>query len=275
MRPESVALWCALPLAVTVALDSLELIADRRELRPGGLFGFQVLVTGNRWLLGGPLAGPVGHLFRYPAVLGLALVQLTAAGVLAVAATVHAEVLVAPAGVAVLTILVARILLYVRDEFGFDGSDQMVLVASTAIAAGLLLPDPQARAVALYYLAAQLLLGYAAAGSAKAVSPTWRAGRAIGEITSMIGYGTPRLGAFLKRHPATGRVLCWSVIVFECAAALLFLAGTPGAIAIIAGGVAFHVSIAAVMGLNNFVWSFASTYPALLYAAGHVDRLWQ
>src|SRR5436190_2347724 len=123
MRPELVALWCAFPLAVAVALDSLELVADRRQLRTGGLFGFEVLVTGNRWLLSGPLAGPVGRLFRYPAVLALAVVQLTAAGVLIVAAIVHAPVLVAPAGIAVLMILLARILLYVRDEFGFDGSD--------------------------------------------------------------------------------------------------------------------------------------------------------
>lgn len=37
----------------------------------------------------------------------------------------------------------------------------------------------------------------------------------------------------------------------------------------------FHVSIAVIMGLNVFFWSFASSYPALLYVAHHVDRLWQ
>jgi hypothetical protein len=275
MRPESVALWCALPLAVAVTLDSLELVADRRQLQSGGLYGFEVLLTGHRWLLSGPLAGPLGCLFRYPAVLALALLQVGSAGVLVVAATLRVPALVIPAAIAALAILVARILLYLRNQFGLDGSDQMILVASTAIAGGLLLPDPQARSVALYYLAAQLLLGYAAAGSAKAVSPTWRSGRAISEITSMIGYGTPRVGAFLKRHRAVGRVLCWSVIIFECAATLLILAGTPGAIAIIAGGLAFHLSIAAFMGLNIFLWSFASAYPALLYVAQQVDRLWQ
>jgi hypothetical protein len=274
MRPESVALWCALPLAVAVTIDSLEVIADRRQLRASGFFGFPVLVTGHRVLLSGPLAAPLGRLFRYPAVLALPLVQLAAAGVLVAAATVRAPALLAPAGVAALVILTARMLFYVRIHFGLEGADQMILVACTAIAAALLLPDPHARALGLYYLAAQLLLGYAAAGSAKAVSPTWRSGRAIPEITSMISFGTPRIGAFLKRHPAAGRLLCWSVIVFECSAALLILAGTPGAVAIIAGGLVFHVSTAAIMGLNTFLWSFASAYPALLYVAYQVDRLW-
>lgn len=274
MRPESVALWCALPLAVAVVLDSLEVIAERRQLQPAGLYGFPALVTGHRLLLSGPLAAPLGRLFRYPAVLALPLVQLAAAGVLVAATTVRAPALVAPAGLAALTILAARMLYHLRNRFGLDGSDQMILVGATAVAAALLLPDPQARALGLYYLAGQLLLSYAAAGGAKAVSPQWRSGRAIPGITSMISYGTPRLGAWLKHHRRTGWLLCWSVIVFECSAALLILAGTPGALAIIAGGVAFHVSIAVVMGLNIFLWSFATAYPALLYLAHQVDHLW-
>src|SRR4029453_7009243 len=94
MRPESVALWCALPLAVAVTLDSLELVADRRQLQSGGLYGFEVLLTGHRWLLSGPLAGPLGCLFRYPAVLALALLQVCSAGVLVVAATLRVPALV-------------------------------------------------------------------------------------------------------------------------------------------------------------------------------------
>jgi hypothetical protein len=210
----------------------------------------------------------------YPAVLALPLVQLFAAGVLVVAATARAPGLVVPAGIAALSILAARMLLHVRLKFGLDGADQMILVACTAVAAALLLPDPAARELALYYLAAQLLLSYAAAGAAKAVSPTWRSGRAIPGITSMISYGSPRVGALLGRHSGCARVLCWSVIAFECAAPALILAGTPGAVAIIAGGLTFHIATAVVMGLNSFLWSFASAYPALLYVAHQLDRLW-
>lgn len=274
MRPESVALWCGLPLAAAVAVDSLEVIADRRHLRPGGLFAFPVLASGRRVLLSGPLAAPLEYLFGYPVVLALPLLQLAAAGVLVAAAVAGGPTLAASAGLAALAILAARMLLHLRNQFGLDGSNHMILVSSTVIAVVLLVPDPQAQALGLYYLTAQLVLAYATSGSAKAISPEWRSGQAIATITSTMTWGIPRLGAFLERHEVVGRLLCWSVIVFECSVPLLFVAGTPGALAIIAGGLAFHVSVAVVMGLNTFLWSFASAYPALLYTAHHVDRLW-
>jgi hypothetical protein len=275
MEPESVALWCGVPLAVAVAQDSLEVIAERRHLRANGLFGLGVLVTGRpRTLLNGPLAAPLCRLFLYPAVLALPLAQLAAAAVLVTAAAARTPTLAALAGIAALVILAARMLLHLRNQFGIDGSNHMILVCSTVIAAVLLLPDRQAQSLALYYLAGQLLLCYAAAGGAKALSPVWRSGSAIPRVTSTITYGSPRVGALLSAHPPAGLILSWSVIAFECAAPLLILAGTPGAVAIIAGGLAFHISVAAIMGLNTFLWSFAAAYPALLYLAHQIDHLW-
>jgi hypothetical protein len=276
MEPESVALWCALPLVVAVVLDSLEIIADRRQLRDDGLLAFPVLVTGRpRTLMRSRLAAPLNALFGYPAVLALPLVEIAAAALLVAAAAARTPALEVAAGLAAVAIVVARALLHLRNQYGLDGSNHMILAASTTIAAVLLLPDPQAQQIALYYLAGQLLLSYAASGIAKAFSPAWRSGSAVPEITSMITYGTPAVGAVLMRHRAIGLLLCWSVIAFESLAPLLIIAGTPGALVIIAGGLTFHVSVAAIMGLNTFLWSFASSYPALLYLAHQVDRLWQ
>jgi hypothetical protein len=275
MHPESVALWCAVPLAIAVVVDALEVIADRAQLRDGGLYGYTVLTTGRPVLLMGPLAAPLATLFRYPAVLILPAAQLAAAGLLVGAAISHAPSLIVPAGLAALIILAARMLFYLRNQLGLDGSDQMLLVACTVVAGGLLLPDPQAQALALYYGAAQLLLSYAVSGIAKAISPTWRSGRALAGIMGTVGYGTPRFAGLLSEHPGLSRLLCWSVIVFECSAPLLVLAGTPGALIIIVGGLVFHASIAIFMGLNIFLWSFASMYPALLFLAHGVDQHWR
>jgi hypothetical protein len=171
--------------------------------------------------------------------------------------------------------LVVRMLLYLRNQLGLDGSDQMTLVVCTGVAVALLVPDHGAQLIALDYVAAQLLLSYAVAGIAKAISPTWRSGKAIVGILSTIGYGSPPVGAFLKRHPRLAQAACWWVIAFECSAAALILLGTPGAVAIIAVGLCFHVSIALLMGLNNFVWSFGAAYPALLLLAHSADALWR
>ncbi|HTD58196.1 MAG TPA: hypothetical protein VK672_04820 [Solirubrobacteraceae bacterium] len=274
MNPQSIALWCSIPLAIGVGVDSLELVADRAQLREGGLYGYTVLATGRPMTLWGPFAPVFGAVFRYPAVLGLALAQLCCAMLLLLAGVAHTPALIVPAGVAAALILLARMLLYMRNQLGLDGSDQMMLVVCTGVAIALLVPDHGAQVLAIDYMAAQLLLSYAVAGVAKAISPSWRSGRAITGILSTIGYGSPPVGAFLKRHSPLALAACWSVIVFECSAPLLILLGTPGALAIIAVGLGFHVSIALLMGLNNFLWSFGATYPALLFLAHSVDTLW-
>jgi hypothetical protein len=274
MTPQSIALWCSLPLGVGVCVDSLELLADRVQVQEGGLYGYTVLATGRPFTLWGPFAPMFGAVFRYPAVLGLAFLQLCCATLLLLAGIARTPSLMVAAGVAAALILLARMLLYMRNQLGLDGSDQMMLVVCTGVAVALLVPDHGAQVVALDYMAAQLLLSYAVAGIAKAISPSWRSGRAIPGIMSTIGYGSPPVGAFLKRHQPLALAACWSVIVFECSAPLLILFGTPGALVIIAVGLGFHVSIALLMGLNNFLWSFGATYPALLLLAHSVDTLW-
>lgn len=275
MDPHGVALWCALPLAVGVSIDCLEVLADHAQLDEGGLYGYSLMATGRPSLLSGSLAALSAAMFRYPNVLGLVMAQLGAAAVLAAAAIVRSGGLILPAGLAVLLILGARLLLYLRNQVGWDGSDHMIQVVCTGLGVACLIPGRAAQTIALDYIAAQLLLSYAVAGVAKAVSPAWRSGRAITGIMSTVDFGTPRVGAYLRDNPTLARAVCWSVIVFECGAAVAIVAGTPGAIVIIVGGLLFHISAAVLMGLNKFFWVFAATYPALLLLAHSVDTLWR
>jgi hypothetical protein len=274
MDPVTVALWCAIPLGGALLIDGLELAAARAQLREGGLYGYAVLATGRPVLLQGPLARPLGAVFRYPAVLTLPASQIAAGLVLLIAGAAHSPELASVAGLAALVALASRMLLYLRNQLGLDGSDQMILVASTGVAVALLVHDRLAQTLALDYIALQLLLSYAVAGIAKAVSPKWRSGRAVPAILSTIGYGFPVVGSYLSARPLLGRVLCWATIIFECSAPLLILFGTPGALVVIAAGLGFHLSIALLMGLNIFPWSFAAAYPALLLLAQTTDRLW-
>jgi hypothetical protein len=72
MSPRNIALWCVFPLAIGIIVDSLELVADRVQLREGGIYGYSVLATGRPVLLARPLAPILGLAFRYPNVLSLA-----------------------------------------------------------------------------------------------------------------------------------------------------------------------------------------------------------
>ena len=63
------------------------------------------------------------------------------------------------------------------------------------------------------------------------------------------------------------------MIIFECGALPLAFFGVRGAWVIIFAGICFHVGIAVVMGLNNFVWAFAGCYPALLLLTSQIQHL--
>ena len=141
MNPIQVALWCAIPLAIGVSVDSLELIGDRLQLADGGLYGYPVLATARELTLTGPLAAMFRVVFSYPAVLSLPAVQLAAAALLLVAAVLRAPVLVVPAGIAVVVILAARLLLVLRSPISRDAGDSMTFVVCTGVAVCLLVSN--------------------------------------------------------------------------------------------------------------------------------------
>jgi hypothetical protein len=78
----------------------------------------------------------------------------------------------------------------------------------------------------------------------------------------------------LARRPSQARAAAaWSVIAFESLFRLAILAGPKGALVFLGIGVVFHLANAAVMGLNNFVWAFTATYPAVHYCAERMQTL--
>ena len=103
--------------------------------------------------------------------------------------------------------------------------------------------------------------------STKAAAPAWRSGRAMIAIASTHTYGGAALGRLLGRRPALAKAACWSVIAWECSFPLALVVPTTARLAILASGVAFHLSIAFMMRLNGFVWAFAATYAAIWWVA--------
>jgi hypothetical protein len=83
-------------------------------------------------------------------------------------------------------------------------------------------------------------------------------------------YGAAPADAFLRRHPALLPWLSRSVVAAECLFPLALVTPLPVSLALLAGGLAFHLLAAVFMGLNTFLWSFAATYPAILYCAARL-----
>ena len=273
MSAASAATWMGAIAAIGLVVDALEVLVARAAYTEGGIYSFALLRSGQRFFVRGPGVRPFGGLLGYPGVLTLPLVQLAAAAELLTLPLQDATTQRWAGAAACAVALGARMLFYARNVFGQDGSDQMLLVVLSAACAAHLAGSAPAATVFVLYAAGQLVLAYGTSGIAKAISPTWRSGRAIPGITRTIGYGSPRLGTWLEAQPLVARLLCWSVIVFECGAPLLLLGGRDGALALIALGLCFHVGVALTMGLNVFLWSFAATYPAVLLLGDRIGGL--
>ncbi len=169
-------------------------------------------------------------------------------------------------GLSVLAI--ANLVLYFRQGYGLDGADQMImLILLTLLTCFVVVDDQQIREIGLWFIALQLALSYIVSGLAKLVSKQWRSGVATQGILSTYTYGTWLTRKFLTSGSASSinRLLCWMVILIESLFVLTLFLDPSILFWCLIGGLLFHLSIAVVMGLNDFVWSFAAAYPAYYY----------
>jgi hypothetical protein len=258
----SLAQLSAVLVLAGVIVGDLEMLFRRRQLGPDGFYSWDFLRSSRSWTVRGRVAAIADALFSYPNVLALIIAQLAAA-LLAVLAATEAlpvgdlEWLVAVLGVS--------LLLHLRNQYGMDGADQMQAVVLSGLVLFWLAPTRLAQDIALIFIAAQGMLSYFTAGFAKLISPMWRNGTAIRHIVSTRSYGSSAATRVMQHFRFLSPALCWATICFECLLPLLVLCGPTPCLVFMAMGVVFHTSIAALMGLNVFVWSFVSTYPSLYF----------
>jgi hypothetical protein len=248
---------------VGIAVSALEFLVQPAQLRPAGFYSWDVLRTIRGSTAAGPLATIAQRLFDSPGVIGLFGLQLLAA-LMAIAGA-------GPVVVWIGIVLAVNMLFHMRNQYGLDGSDQMQTLVVAALFLFHLSPTETGRIAAIVFIAAQAILSYHASGFAKAISPTWRSGRAVGAILNTNSYGGPLAGRVTHRFPALSKLACWGTLVFECVMPVLVFVSPLACLVFIASGVAFHAGIAATMGLNIFFWSFISTYPALYVLADLVS----
>jgi len=210
----------------------------------------------------GAVGQKLGAVLAYPNVLAVLAVRTFAALlVLAVPLPgfIHAGALaVVAAGLAV------RML---RSPYGGEGSDQVLLMVVVTLAAVAVDPSPMAMRVGLWFIAAQACLAYLTSGVFKVAARVWWDGSALLGVMSTQSWGNPALAAWLRQRPDVNRWLSRLVGLGEACFPLVLLAPPPLLPVLLAAGLGFHLVVAAVMGLNCFVWAFAATYPAIAFTA--------
>ena len=94
-------------------------------------------------------------------------------------------------------------------------------------------------------------------------APVWRSGEAITRIVNTRLWGRAGLARALRSYPACVPRWPGPPSFPSASSPLVLLSGRPGCYLFLLWGVLFHLSIAWVMGLNTFLWTFLATYPAI------------
>lgn len=242
---------------VGVVLQSLEVLWQAREFSAGGLLA---------WPKSPPApANPARHLARslyQPPGPQLILATRTAAA---------SACLFLPYGSATICWVLAGLItgqLYFNRRFDLlrGNCDTLTLVCLTAAFAGSLpAASSRLRAAALGFIAFHAALAYFMTGYDKLRSALWRDGTRLRQILQDGNYRFPPLAHALARHPRWVAVGAWSVILLELLFPLCVILPPAGFWFFIAGGIIFHATVAFMMGLHSFWWTFVSTYPAFYF----------
>lgn len=256
--------WMLRLAGVGILVDTLERLWRAHEYRDRGSFSWVVLR--QRFAAWPPALRRACDLAcegagRTQGVLVIRLLALVATAALPVGTPGFA------AGLSLL--LATQLYLLLREAgFGLDGADVITLIVCGAAWIGTVPSrDPVVARAGLWFVAAQACLAYFKAGHAKIVGSRWRSGEALIAILST-RLGHPVLAKALRARPRLSQLLCWSVLLWELAFPLVLLAPARWALALLASGVLFHASVAAIMGINTFLWAFPATYGALFWARG-------
>jgi hypothetical protein len=245
-----------------VFIASTEVLFVRDILQEDGFLSWRV----NRLARPGVtrvlrLAG-LDRAFDYPGVLGLIAGRALAALAVVLTAAAGLDTRIPLLLTALLTALVT-----LRGPQGNDGSDQMASILVFAALIGEAAHSSFATAATLIFIAVEAAFAYATAGFLKAPLKGWRDGSFVLDVLRTGSFGN----AWILKTFETWRLLpvLFGLGVAFGDSAIAFAALTPpmACLALLAFGLALHAGIAIVLGLNTFVWSFAATYPAILWVS--------
>ncbi len=234
---------CTTLLAVSVLVQTLELLEVRRAFLPGG--------AGAVWTR--------AHAVPTRYILGLRLVACLLAPVLA-SGLQQSMVLGA--------MLVSSMMISTRFGGSYNGgSDSMTIQVALPLALGSGFdPGSWAREVCLAWIAFQVAASYAVSGWIKIVRQEWRDGSVLRGILGFEQYGVPVLAREAMEVPAFRVLAAWMVMGFELGFPIVFF--VEGTAPMVLGlGVLFHLANVWLFGLNRFFWAWVAGYPAVAYWA--------
>lgn len=244
-------------LGVSLLVQTLELLVIRRCLSEQGIWRMNSLLP-ELAHLPAVLRAVCLVLFPYRRFLALLCVQL---GLAALLIGFGATCALPPA-----TAIALLVSIRFRGTFN-GGSDAMTVLTCLSLSVSACFPDRSlVQAGCLSYLALQTCLSYFVAGCAKLKQRSWRRGTALHDFAGLARYAVPGPALAQLRKPWLSRGLSLCVLALECSFPLALL-GPSWCLAYLSIAMSFHISNAALFGLNRFLLAWLAAYPALYYVS--------
>lgn len=253
--------------AIGTIQHSLELLSIHREFQTDGVFSWRVLRLDHPRVVRSTHGRVIEWWLSPPAYSFVIVCQLL--GALAIVSRP-----LNPFPWALAIVLAGRIVFNFRNSRTLIGADQMQIIVLAACLLQVLVPTRAVTQACAWFVALQLVLSYVTSGAWKLATPSWRRGTALRDIVRTRTMGNPWAYALLKRRPGLSPALCWATIVFECAFPWLLFGGPLTCAILLVAGLVFHVAVAAVMGLEEFVWAFLAAYPLALRCSIQMQAFW-
>ncbi len=248
---------------VTRFILLIELAVVAKEMRPGGIFNWDVLSLvdhSRNSKIRFYLAQTFGRIAHKTFVIMLFL---------------EASIVVAaftwPSNAALVLAAAAFLLIHLKRHYlSFNGSDQMVFVVLVAVFIGSI---GHAARAATAFLAAEVSISYLVAGVYKVWSPYWKHGTALKLIVQTQMFGNQTVARLLNNYGWLTVVSQSTVVFWECSFFIALVAPPRAVMVILGAGVIFHAACAWMMGLNTFPWAFWASYPAIIVCNRYLRSL--
>jgi hypothetical protein len=164
----------------------------------------------------------------------------------------------------IIPFLITNILTGMRNLHVNNGSDQLANMILISISIIYLTGNTSfIRNISLFFIACQGALAYLTSGFFKLIVPNWMNGSYLEQVLCTRTFGHRYLKACMDHWKPGYRILSLMMICWELLMGVAFLFPPGICLAILAGGVAFHLSVAIVMGFNTFLWAFLAVYPPI------------
>lgn len=253
--------------SVQVFISEMESLFSLRLYSNAGLLNWSLLrKTGFKLLAGDKMLNRIlDYCFSYPRVAILFAVRIILSFLTIVLVVLHFEggTLL---GISLLLNCILGLINVWRNTNSNNGSDQMTNIVMIAASIGLLgRSNGFAAVISILFIACQSELSYLTSGFFKLVHPGWRNGQSLLDIFSTATFGNRILKLAMDRRPILYKIGGNIVILGELLLGMAFIFPPHICFCLLGLGLGFHVAVAIIMGLNTFVWAFASTYPAVYF----------